>query len=112
MIVEKRTYTLKVGQVLLYLSMYEARGYSVQTRHLGLPVGYYYSETGLLNQIIHMWRYQDAEDRQRRRMALYADPEWQDVVKDFFSLIEKMETQLLNPAPFFTLPVLAPRFAG
>lgn len=101
MIIEKRTYTLRVGRVPEYLRLYEAEGYAIQTRHLGFPVGYYYSETGMLNQIIHIWQYEDATDRQRRRAELYSDPDWQDVVKKFFDLIETMETQLLSPAPFF-----------
>lgn len=103
MIVEMRTYTLKIGQVPTYLSEYEKRAYAAQVRHLGAPVGYYFTETGKLNQIIHMWRYEDGRDRQDRRAALYADPEWQEVVQGFFALIETMETQILNPAPFFKL---------
>lgn len=103
MIVEQRRYTLKPGQVSEYFAVYEAEGYDVQARHLGKPVGYYHSETGILNQIIHMWQYEDAADRQQRRAALYSDPSWQGLVKRLFPLIETMESQILNPAPFFTL---------
>lgn len=101
MIVEQRTYTLKAGAMPQYLALYEREGFDVQSKHLGEPVGYYFSETGVLNQITHLWQYEDASDRQRRRIALYANPSWQSVVERLLSLIEKMETQLLVPAPFF-----------
>ena len=103
MIVEKRTYTLKIGQVNDYLALYHAEGLELQTRHLGQPFGYYFSETGELNQIVHMWAYADANDRAARRAALYADTEWRQVVPKLFDLIEHMESVLLNPA-FFAEP--------
>ena len=104
MIVEQRTYTLKPGLVPQYLALYESEGYAIQVAHLGPPVGYYHSESGVLNQLVHMWRYETADDRSRRRASLYADPLWQEFVAKLFPLIEKMESRILNPAPFFDLP--------
>ena len=101
MIVEQRTYTLKPGRVPEYLRLYEQEGLAVQSRHLGHPLGYYSSETGVLNQLVHMWGYSDANDRHARRVALYADPDWQALVPKLFDLIDTMETRLLAPAPFF-----------
>jgi hypothetical protein len=103
MIVEKRTYTLKIGKVNDYLALYRAEGLEPQTRHLGQPFGYYAAETGTLNQIIHMWAYVDANDRAVRRAALYADPQWRGVVPRLLDMIERMETVLLNPV-FFAEP--------
>lgn len=103
MIIEKRTYTLKIGKVNDYLALYRAEGLEPQTRHLGQPFGYYFSETGELNQIVHMWAYADANDRTARRAALYADTEWRQVVPKLFELIERMESVILNPA-FFVEP--------
>lgn len=103
MIVEMRTYTLKIGKVNEYLGLYRAEGLAPQTRHLGEPFGYYFPETGELNQIVHMWAYADANDRMARRAALYDDPEWRQVVPKLFDLIERMESVILNPA-FFAIP--------
>ena len=103
MLVEQRTYTVKAGMAPAYLRLYEAKGLEVQASYLGRPVGYYSSEIGALNQIIHMWAYQDMEDRRVRRERLFADPEWRSVVTEFYEMIVSMETKILLPAPFFAI---------
>lgn len=100
MIVEKRVYTLKPGKTGEYLELYRAEGLLVQTKHLGMLIGYYSADVGALNQIIHMWGYTDMNERAARRAALYADPQWQRVVPRLFALIERMENSILTPAPF------------
>lgn len=103
MIVEQRIYTLKIGRVNDYLALYRAEGLEAQIRHLGQPFGYFFSETGELNQIMHMWAYADANDRAARRAALYADSQWREVVPKLFEMIKRMESVILNPA-FFVEP--------
>ena len=76
MFVEMRQYTLKVGAQGQYVKAYTTEGYAIQRRHLGEPVGYYVSEVGDLNQVVHLWRYDSFDDRTARRKALWADPEW------------------------------------
>ena len=100
MIVEERIYTLHPGMVPAYLSAYEEHGLEVQKRHLGHLVGYFSTEFGPQNQIIHMWAYDDLEDRARRRKALAADPDWQrfrDLVRPYLNI---QENKLLVPASF------------
>lgn len=103
MFVEQRTYTIKPGMVPAYLKLYEAEGLNVQSRHLGKPIGYYSSEIGELSQIVHMWAYDDLNDRQRRRAALYGDAEWQAVVSRLFAMIDRMENRILIPTSFSTV---------
>jgi hypothetical protein len=105
MIVDCRTYMLKPGAVMPYLTLYQREGLPVQTKHLGRPVGYYHTETGPLNQIVHMWKYESVEDRAKRRAALQADPDWQAYLKKVTSLnyIEKQENKILIPAPFLSI---------
>ena len=100
MIVEMRTYTLKPGQVGNYLKLYEAEGLETQTRILGRLLGYYASETGDVNQVIHLWAYDDLADRQRRRAALFADPVWLAYIPKIVELIVTQESKILNPARF------------
>ena len=69
MIVDKRVYSLKPGGVPVYMKIYEEFGLKPQTRHLGQPIGWYFSEVGTLNQITHIWGYDDLADRTARRAA-------------------------------------------
>lgn len=100
MIVEQRTYTLEVGNVPTYLAMYQAEGIEIQRRILGNMLGYFSTEVGTLNQIVHMWGYDSFEDRLRRRATLGAEPDWQAYVAKLRPLILKQENKILIPAPF------------
>ncbi|MFL9903613.1 NIPSNAP family protein [Paraburkholderia fungorum] len=100
MIVEQRTYTVKPGAVPVYLDLYLREAMEVQKKHLPQMVGYFSTDIGPLNQIIHMWGYADLNERTRCRAALYEDPVWQAVAKKLFELIEAMETKILVPTAF------------
>ena len=103
MLYEMRTYRLKVGAVNHYLRLVEDVGISIQTRHLGKLAGYFSSEIGVLNEIIHIWAYSDLLDRQRRREQLAMDTDWQDFLPKIQVLIEVIESKILSPANFSPL---------
>ena len=60
MIVEERCYTVKPGTVHVYYQDYDPRGLKIQTRILGNLIGYFHTEIGELNQIVHLWGYEFA----------------------------------------------------
>ena len=64
------------GRLNRFLELYEAEGFPVQKRHQGEPIGYFVTETGPNNQVVHIWRYDDMADREARRAALAQDPDW------------------------------------
>ncbi len=103
MIVDQRTYTAKIGKIKDYMQLYERKGLAVQTRILGHMVGYFHTEVGPLNQIVHLWAYDSFEERTRRRAELMADPEWVEYVIEMRPLLEKQENKILIPAPFSPL---------
>ena len=105
MIFDMRTYTCKPGTVPAQLKLYEDHGYAVQTRHLGEPVVYGVTETGAINTYVHIWAYDDAADRAKKRAAMQADPDWHAFLaktKEAGNLIAQ-ENQILQAAPFFKL---------
>ena len=104
MFVDERIYSLHAGKTSEFLKLYEEEGLEVQTRILGKMVGYYYTEFGPLNQIVHMWAYDSFEDRQKRRAALLASPEWKSYAAKMRPLVHHVENKLLMPAPFFRIP--------
>lgn len=102
MIVEQRTYTSHPGKWRDYLALYEAEGLEIQKRILGRMVGYYTTEIGALNQIIHLWAYDDLNDRATRREALLADSGWKAYAAKMLPLLQTMDSKILLPTRFFT----------
>lgn len=100
MIIEQRTYTLKVGKVPEYLRLYESEGLAIQKPILGRMVGFFSSDIGTLQQIVHMWAYLDFSDRQERRSELDQDPRWQAYLPKAQALQISQCNKILTPAPF------------
>lgn len=103
MIHEMRTYRLRVGALPEFIRLVGEEGILIQQRHLGRLVGYFSTEIGLLNGVVHLWEFKDLEDREQRRAKLATDPEWQQFMPKIQPLIETMENQILRPTPFSPL---------
>lgn len=100
MLVEERIYTLRPVAVTDYLRLYESEGMEIQKRILGRMVGYFVSEIGPLNQVVHLWAYDSFEERTRRRAELLADSGWQRYVAKIKDLLLHQESKLLMPTRF------------
>ena len=106
MIFDVRTYTCKPGTIKKHLALYEEHGLKPQTKHLGQPVLYGHVETGDVNSYVHVWAYESAGDREAKRAAMWADPEWLAYTQKSAELgaLIKQENKILVAAPFFKLP--------
>ncbi len=102
MLVDHRTYRLRPGTVQPALDLYEQHGYAAQTKHIGKPVAFMFTESGELNTLVHIWAYQDAADRAARRAAMQADPAWKDYLKrsEEAGYLLEQTTKLMIPAKF------------
>jgi hypothetical protein len=100
MIVEERTYTVKPGTVRQYYEDYQPRGLEIQARILGNLIGYFHTEIGELNKIVQLWGYDSLAERERRRAALFQDPDWLAYLQQSPDIIVAMESRILVPAPF------------
>lgn len=103
MILDHRTYTCHPGRIRRHMALYEGHGWAAQRRHLGEPLVYAAVETGDVDAYVHIWAYEDAADRARRRAPPAADPEWQAFLKlsaESGNLARRVNT-ILTPAPFF-----------
>ncbi len=101
MFVEQRLYTFAPGKGGEFDRLYQAEAREVQERHLGAPIGYYYSEIGPLNQVMTLWAYETLNDRVERRERLFKDPEWMAFLVKARALVVTQETRILKPASFF-----------
>jgi hypothetical protein len=100
MLVEMRTYVLHAGKMAAFLDAMEREGLAIERPILGRLLGYYSTEIGTLNQVIHLWGYDSFEERTRRRRQLAQDGAWQCFVPSVMPFIRDMQNQLLTPAPF------------
>ena len=101
MIIEERMYILQVGKVGEFLKAYETTGMPLQLKYLPHLVGFYTSEIGPQNMVVHLWAYDDLAHRDTCRAAMQADPAWQTYLPKVLPLMLSQETRILKCAPFF-----------
>ena len=95
MIVDARTYTVAAGKTAEFLDKYEHNGLPLQRKHGFELAGYFMVETGLLNQVVHYWKWDSAAHRQECRQSLYNDAEWGEYRKTNASVIVEQYNRLL-----------------
>ncbi|MFD1725667.1 NIPSNAP family protein [Rhizobium viscosum] len=103
MFYEIRTYRLRNGAIPEYLKVVGEVGITIQKKHLGNLVGYFSSEIGPINEIVHIWGFETLDDRQARRSRLAADPQWQAFLPQIRDLIVTAESKIMTPASFSPL---------
>src|SRR5215469_14409146 len=100
MIVEQRAYTFQVGKVNQLLEYYGTHGLPIQQRILGNLIGFFSSDIGELNQVVHLWGYESLAERERRRAVMAKDEEWLNYLRNQPPVILRQENRILIPASF------------
>ena len=103
MIVEERIYKIKPGKLSRYLQLVREEGLAIQQPSLGNLIGYFQTEIGPLNHVVHLWGYQDLNDRAERRRRLAADPAWQAFTAKLTETIDTLDNRILVPTDFSPL---------
>jgi len=99
-IYEMRTYQLKVGMVQKYVQLFGEKGLPIVSRYCTL-VGYWTVESGLLNRVVHIWSFEDLEDRRSSRERWWQDKEWiEGYVPLALPMVESQESIILTAANF------------
>jgi hypothetical protein len=105
MIVEERIYVLQTSASQKeYLRIYEEEGLPVQLEILQGFLGYFTTEFGVQNQLVHLWAYRDLEDRREKRARLAENACWQGCLKKIRPMIMTMENRIMYPTTFSPLP--------
>ena len=105
MIVEFRTYRLKPGSVA---QAEERFGQALPARTKLSPLAaFWHTEVGPLNRIIHVWPYDNFEERTRIRAEGQKLEGWPPNIREF---VEEQQSEIFIPAPFS--PKLEPRQLG
>ena len=100
MIVDVRTYTLIPRKLTSYLQQFEAHGPPVMHRHGLRLLGYYASQIGPLNQVVHLWRYDSLADMEQKRSARDADPDWGAFLARTQGMVLTQESKVMRPTSF------------
>lgn len=103
MIIDERSYTTLPGKVKAFLEVYERLARPIQWPILGEPIGFFVTEVGTLNQVVHLWRYESMADREQRRAKLAVAPGFSDYLDAATPLLLKMENRILVPTAFSPL---------
>lgn len=97
MLYELRTYNLKPNTVPEALKRFAD---AIETRQTySRLVGFWHTEIGPLNQLVHLWAYEDLQQRADARAAAIADPSGKWPPKGIYDMIETMESDILRPSP-------------
>ena len=97
---ELRTYTLYVGKMAEAAKLYTEIGYPALDRggHAKRLVGYFVSDVGTINQLVHLWKFEDDADRRQHWKGVFADAEFMKFAMQFRPLVMSQEVKLLLPS--------------
>jgi hypothetical protein len=98
--VDHRIYTIRPRGMAEFLEIFDRLAMPVQIRHLGPPVGFYMSDIGALNQVVHLWGYESIADYDERRTARDRDPEWPAYLQASGHLIVAQESRIIRRVDF------------
>jgi NIPSNAP protein len=102
MIHELRRYTIKPGKVAEYVEKAASVGRAVRGDRYGRLLGYWSSELGSLNQVVHLWEYADVAARAQARAGLAKEERWlKEYVPRSQPLLVSQENMLLSPLDWY-----------
>ena len=76
MIYDYRMYTLKPGATADYRAGVKEIGLPIRQRHGVTLAGWYWSEVGALNQVVHIWGYDDVKHMEEAKHAFHRRDSW------------------------------------
>ena len=99
MIYELRTYTVVPDKLPRLLDLWEHVGKPLIDRYMTC-LGIWTTESGTLNQVLHLYRWENHEERDRARREFYAQPAAKDYIASVKPLYLKQVSIILAPTSF------------
>ena len=99
-IFELRTYTLHVGKLSKAIEIYQDLGWPALQKYKKNIIRYYIGDVGALNQIIHIWQFEDDNARRELWKTIYNDKDFIKFATEFRPLVLTQENKLMTAAPW------------
>ena len=99
-IYELRTYQVVVGKMSDVVALYKAEGYPALEHLPARLVGYFTGDIGALNELVHLWKFDDDADRRAFWAKVYADEAFMAFARKLRPLLLAQNNKLLMAAPW------------
>ena len=103
-IYELRTYAVVVGKMADVVELYKSAGWPALAGHPKKLVGYFTGDIGALNQLVHLWKFDDDADRRAFWAGVYADPDFMAFARQMRPMLLSQDNKLMLAAPWGPQP--------
>ena len=101
---ELRTYTVVVGQMQNVVTLYRDEGWPALEKHAGKLVGYFTGDVGAMNQLTHLWRFEDDADRREHWKRVFSDDDFMAFAAKLRPMLQSQQNQVMFNAPWGPQP--------
>ena len=100
-----RMYDFNPGDVPKYMEAVREVALKIREDHGVKLAGWYYTDIGHLNRVVHIWAYNDYAHFEKAREAVRSDPRWEgEYVPRVRGLVVKQQDMIMKGADFFMGP--------
>ena len=97
-----RTYDIAMGKTPEYMAAVREIALPVRESYGVKLAGWYYTDIGALNKVVHIWAYRDFAHFEEAREAFRNDERWlNDYVPRVKGMILRQENQIMRASDFF-----------
>jgi hypothetical protein len=102
MLYDMRTYDLRAGALQDYMTAVRDVAVKVREDYGVRLAGWYYTDVGTLNRVVHIWAYRDYAHFGEAREQVRADPRWTgEYLPRVKGMIVRQKDALMRGADFF-----------
>jgi hypothetical protein len=111
-VLDLRIYTTRQRGVAEFLRLQEQEMLPIQLRHIAPPIGYWTTEIGPQDEVVHLWEFDSLADMEARRDARNRDPDWAAYLERTEGLFVHQETSIVRRVKLVSLDHLAGGMVG